>query len=81
MGESGRIEYNGWTIDLESYLSDCDRWRAGATVYHRVTPARRDQPIEQHRVPDPSPADYATKADADARALELAKLKIDGLAG
>jgi hypothetical protein len=77
--ETSSIEYRGWTIEPESYLSDCDRWRAGATVYAYVMPARRDKDVAHHRVLDLSRNDYATKAEADAEAERLAKVRIDQL--
>lgn len=71
--EVKRTSYKGHSIELESHQLRSGRWVAHATVVIRESKRTKKIPIFGRRQ-----AHFATRAEADALAFELARLWIEG---
>lgn len=67
------VQYKGWQIESQSYQSDGARWRAKAMVSVFQGGSVHTLPVFA-----PLSARFNTKQEADAYAVEMAKMWIDG---
>jgi hypothetical protein len=66
------VEYKGWVIEAQSHKSDGDRWRPHALAIIYVGPSTREHHVSA--LPNDM---YDTEQDANAYAVEMAKMWID----
>ena len=66
------VQYRGWNIEQQSYKSERALWRPKALVS-----IREGGNVHAHNLTAPPGVMYATKQDADAYAIEMAKKWID----
>ena len=66
------VEYRGYTIEVQSYLFDCDRWRAKAVVSTRSGGSQLLKEIVA-----PPDVDFATPKEADSYSVAMAKKWIE----